>query len=134
VIGELVKNFGLGLALAMVSVTVGQSASTLTYDDILGKWCGVSSNPYWTNMLFSRDTLTITQLPKKTTVVFKVNHYEFTDTTVSVSYLAGGDRLSPTASGKEIFQATYADFGSDGKTMSQPAIPGRGAYHFMRCS
>jgi hypothetical protein len=133
-IRELVEKLGLGLAFAMISITAGQTAGKITYDDILGKWCGVSSNPNWTNMLFARDTLKITQLPAKTIKVFKVDQYEFTDTSVLVNFLAAGDPLAPTPAGKEVFQATYSDFSSDGKTMSQSAIPGRGAYHFKRCS
>jgi hypothetical protein len=134
-IGAWVKNFGLGLAFAMIFVVTAQSGGTLSYNNILGKWCGVSTNPNLTNMLFARDTLTITHLPQNTTTVFAVDHYEFTDTMVKLHYRASGTALTPVPS-KEIFRADYSDFSSDGKTMSQPAIPNinRGAYHFMRCS
>ena len=116
-IRALIKDLGLGLAFAMMFVATAQSASVLGYNDILGKWCGASNNPNWTNMLFARDALTITHLPQKKTTVFKVDRYEFTDTMVMIYYRPAAS-VPPPFSGKKTFKAIYSDFSSDRKTMS----------------
>jgi hypothetical protein len=132
VIRVLRRNLGLGVAAMTISVVTSQSASALAYNDILGKWCGVSSNLNWTNMLFARDVLTITHLPQKATTVFKIDHYEFTDTIVTVYYRSISPAPAPVP-GRKIFKAVYLNFSSDRKTMSQPAGVNQNAYRFTRC-
>ncbi len=126
------SSFIMGLTVVATVVGTSQSASALAYNDILGKWCGATSNLNWTNMLFARDVLTITHLPRKTTTVFKIDHYEFTDTMVTVYYRSAGPAPAPF-SDKKLFKAVYSNFSSDRKAMSQPAGINRDAYRFTRC-
>jgi hypothetical protein len=44
---EHYKRLFFGLMLAALSVANGKSAVALTQNDILGKWCGVRTNPNW---------------------------------------------------------------------------------------
>jgi hypothetical protein len=114
----------LGLVIATASVTNSVSAATLTYDNILGSWCGVNTNPHWVNAIFSRDSLTAIFLPNNSKTVFKIDHYEFTDTMVSVRYVKAD---------KTVTTVIYIDFSADDQTMIQAATDQSAIYHFTRC-
>jgi hypothetical protein len=126
------KSFILGMTVAIATVTMSESAATLSYDNILGNWCGQNSNPNLTNYLFARDTLTVTFLPDKTTSVLKIDHYDFSDSAVVVYYLAASPDKGSTP-GNMLFQVTYYNFGSDGQTMQQKPSDRGGLYRFKRC-
>ena len=128
------RSLGIGLVIAIAAISSGGSAVALTYDDILGKWCGVSTNPNLTNLLFSRDRLIVFHLANNTQTTLQVDHYEFTDTEVMLYYLAAGTAKTQQGSpGNERVYATYRDFGADGKTMIQVATKYAGQYRFIRC-
>jgi hypothetical protein len=131
-IGSLFKRFFFALVLATASVANVKSADTLTYDNILGKWCGAQTNPNWVNLLITRDALTITHLPNKVVNKLSIDHFEFTDTTAIIHYFAA-EALNGVA-GKNLFRVSYGDFGADGKSMVQlsNSVQPRDAY-YKRC-
>jgi hypothetical protein len=113
-------------------VTISESAATLSYNTILGKWCGLSSNPNLTNYLFARDTLTVTFLRGKSTSVLKVDHYDFSDSTVVLYYFAASPDEGGTP-GNTLVQVTFGNFSPDDQTMEQPPSDEGGLYRFKRC-
>jgi hypothetical protein len=127
----LLKRFVVSLAILILPVTTGAFAAMLSYDNILGSWCGMSINPYLTNLVFARDTLTVIHLPKNDRTVLKVDHYQFTDTAITLYYkYAGGDQTGTP--GNVTGHAVYSEFGADDKTMVQ-APSNNALYHFTRC-
>src|SRR5215471_6921379 len=118
--------------IAAALLASGESADALSYNDIFGKWCGSSADPNLTNITFSRDVLTITHLPTKNTAVLKIDHFDFTDSTITIYYFgAGAVQGTP---GNKPFYVWYGNFRPDGKAMSQLPInaPSR-PYSFTRC-
>jgi hypothetical protein len=109
-----------------------QGAGTLSYGNILGKWCGVTSNPNLTNYLFTRDTLTVNHLSNKQTVVLKLDNYEFSGAMVIVHYFAKSAKAGSVA-GNQRVDVTFGEFSADGKTMAQVKTSGSPAYLFVRC-
>jgi hypothetical protein len=135
VMSTLLRGFVIGLAFAMAAVTCSKSAVALTYDDILGTWCGAKTNPDWTNQLIARTTLTVVHLPQNSRTILKIDHFDFTDAIVTIYYLsAGRSQQSGTGiPGKVLTQVRYGDFGPNDKTMVQKSSDIGGAYHFTRC-
>ena len=127
----LLKRFVIGVAVVILPVNNGAFAAMLTYDSILGSWCGVSTNPYLTNLIFARDTLTVIHLPKNDRTVLKIDHYEFTDSEIIMYYKFAGGNQTGTP-GNVLGHSTYRDFGADDKTMVQ-APSNDALYHFTRC-
>jgi hypothetical protein len=128
----LLRNFVIGLAFAMATVTYSKSAVALTYDNIIGTWCGAKTNPNRTNQLIARATLTVVHLPENSRVVLKIDHFEFTDTTVTIHYFSAGPSEGGTP-GKVLTSVDYGDFSADGKTMVQKPSSAGGLYRFARC-
>jgi hypothetical protein len=116
----------------MTAVSVGHCAEALSYGNILGKWCGITSNPNLTNYLFTRDKLTVTHLSTKQTTVLKLAGYEFSDAKVVVHYYAKSAK-SGSVPGKERVDVTFGEFGADGQTMAQVKTSGSQPYKFVRC-
>jgi hypothetical protein len=135
VMSTLLRSFVIGLAFAMATVTSTKSAVAMTYDNIIGTWCGAKTNPNWTNQLIARTTLTIVHLPENSKVILKIDHFEFTDTNVTIHYYAAPGKQGGGTPGNKLTQVMYGDFSADGKTMVQGAsgIAGTGQYHFTRC-
>ncbi len=102
-VGFLARPF----AAAIVSVLVvaawptGARAGKLTYDDILGDWCG----EVW-NYNFTRDRLTVTYRDERAPRVMKIRRYEFAGEWISVRFRPRGGSV-------------FAEFGLDGRNMVQ---------------
>jgi len=122
----------VGLAIATATVTISASAAPLSYNSILGSWCGQSSNPNLTNYLFARDTLTVTFFPAKTKSVLKIDHYDFSDSAIVLYWLAASPDQGGT-SGNTLVQVTFGNFSSDDQTMQQQPNDEAGLYRFKRC-
>ena len=123
------KSFIVGLTMA-TTATTGESAAALSYDNILGKWCGLASNPNPSIDLFTRDALTVT-FPSRT-VVLKIDHYNFSDSTVIMHYFAAAPERGSTP-GQQVLNVTFENFSSDGQTMDQRPNEQGGRYRFKRC-
>lgn len=131
--GAWLKQLLIAAALATASLASGSAvAEELTYKDILGKWCGNKSNPNWVNLIITRDELAIVHLPNKARNVLKIDHFEFSDTGVTLHYFAAGALNG--VPGSNLFQVSYGDFGAGGKTMVQlhNTVQPRDA-HYKRC-
>jgi len=132
-LGAWLRRLLIASVLATASVASGSAvADALAYKDILGKWCGTKTNPNWVNLMITRDELTITHLPNKTRNVLKIDHFEFSDTAVTLDFFAAGALNG--VPGSNLFQVSYGDFGADGKTMVQlhNTVQPRDAY-YKRC-
>jgi hypothetical protein len=116
----------------MTAANAGHCAGALSYANILGKWCGVNSNPNLTNYLFTRDKLTVTHLSSGKTTVLKLDSYDFSDAVVVVHYFAKSATSGGTP-GKEKVDVTFGEFSADGKIMVQVKTSGSEAYRFVRC-
>jgi hypothetical protein len=128
----LLRNLVIGLAFAIAAITCSKSAVALTYDNIIGTWCGAKSNPNWTNQLIARNTLTVVHLPGNSRVVLNIDHFEFTDTTATIHYYSAGPSEGGTP-GKVLTRVLYGDFSADGRTMIQQPSKAGGLYRFTRC-
>jgi hypothetical protein len=117
---------------ATTGVANGKAGGALTHNDILGSWCGVKTNPNWTNLLVARDKLTITHLPGKGVNVLKIDHFSFTETQVTIHYFAA--EALKGVPGKNLFEVSYGNLSADGKTMVQlhSGVQPRD-YNFTRC-
>ena len=131
-IRNLLRSLVVGFTVATAAVTASASAATLSYDNILGNWCGVTSNPNLTNYFFTNGNLTVTFLPGRTTSTLTVDHYEFSDSTVVLFYLAASPKKGGTP-GNTLVQVTFENFSPDGQTMNQRPSEQGGLYRFVRC-
>ncbi len=131
-IREFLKSLIVGMTIATATVTMSESAATLSYNSILGSWCGLSSNPNLTNYLFARDTLTVTFFPAKTKSVLKIDHYDFSDSAI-VLYWFGASPNQGGTPGNTLLQVTFGNFSSDDQTMQQQPSDEAGLYRFKRC-
>lgn len=91
------------LALIMLAGLAG-GAYALSFKDIAGKWCGVSSN-----YNFSHNRLIVTFNNGSPTRNFKVTSYEFFDTKVTMHWLNEDKKLF----------TEFSEFSADGRTMAQ---------------
>jgi len=114
----------VALAAVIGVVAISTPATALSYKDILGKWCGVTSNPTMSNREFTRKTLISTVFPAGNKVVVTVDRYEFSPSTVKLYFTY--------PSGKHA-NVIYDRFSSDNKKMSQQETKGYGRYTFIRC-
>jgi hypothetical protein len=122
----------IATAPSSLSEAATAPAPAMTYDDIVGSWCGDSANPHWGNYLFAHDTVTITHLPGKKQTVLQVDRYEFTDKAVTLHYWAATGRGN--IPGDKPFTVQFGHFGSDNKTMVQEPDDTRGKpYRYTRC-
>jgi hypothetical protein len=131
-IGAIFRRFIIGLVFASVGIANGEAAGALTYNDILGRWCGAKTNPNWTNLLVARDKLTITHLPGKVVNVLKIDHFSFTETQMTIHYFAAG--ALEGVRGKNLFHVDYGNLSADGKSMVQLHNEVQPSdYNFTRC-
>ncbi len=100
------------------------TASTLSYEDILGTWCGAADNPNVTNYELSRQSLIVTFLPDRNKRAFNVDVYEFEPGVVTLYYF-------PTS--KDRRWVKFGEFSADRKQMVQLASEAGPRYVFRRC-
>jgi hypothetical protein len=126
------KSAFLGFLLALAA-TGGAGAASLSYDDILGNWCGSRSNPNWTNFRVSREQMIITHLPNRTRTPLKIDHFVFSDTDIVIFYLSAGTGTKAGTPGSMMSHVQFIRFGSDGQSMVQATSDVTGEYRFTRC-
>ena len=89
---------------AILTVGLAGAAHALTFKDIAGKWCGLT-----TNYQFNRDLLIVTFLDRSPTKRFKVTSYEYSADKVTMHWLNEGKKLF----------TEFSEFSADGRTMAQ---------------
>ena len=117
----------VGFTVATAAPT-SAPAATLAYDDILGSWCGTAAKGRQTKYVFTRETMVVTHPPDEKKRTLKIVRYEFTDTSVTVFYQAGGK--TGAEPGRNPFKVKFSEFGADRKTMYQDT---KDRYQFTRC-
>jgi hypothetical protein len=101
------RGLWLGFVVALtMAVSSGAQAAKLSYGNILGNWCGDV-----TDYSFTRTSLTVTFHSDKSTRVWKIKSYEFSDTWINVNWSFGGNTV-------------FAEFSDDGLRMAQQANTG----------
>ena len=123
------------LAGCLITIAAAGSgnAAALGYDDILGNWCGLKSNPNWTNFHVSRETLTITHLPEGNKIGLKIDHFEFDDDSVVIYYRSAGHGNQASRPGSVLSRVKFFRFSPDRASMNQATSDVSGEYQFNRC-
>ena len=80
------------------------SGAELSYKNIAGKWCGLT-----TNYEFSRDLLIVVFLDHSPTKRFTVTSYDYSDDKVVMHWVNNGEKL----------YTEFSEFSADGRTMAQ---------------
>ena len=130
--GTSLKSVLAGCLLAIAAVGSSHAAS-IGYDEILGNWCGMKSNPNWTNFHVSRGTLAITHLPNGDTIDLSIDHFEFSDTRVIIYYLSAGHGNQANKPGNVVSRVEFIRFSADRTSMFQATSDISGEYQFRRC-
>ena len=104
---------------ALALATTRAEARDLTYEDILGKWCGEGLT-----YTISRDRLTVTfrsgdEPPRRNTIT----DFAFDSDTVTINWLDSRNK-------NERVHTKFTEFSSDGRFMTQVSVRTR---HFRRC-
>ncbi len=94
---------GLALGLVLLAMPSVAKADKLNYEDILGKWCGET-----TNYVFSRASLIVTWHDSNDRRVLRIRRYEFSDDWINVIYRDDGNTV-------------FSEFSADGRRMAQQA-------------
>ncbi len=105
-------------AALFAAIPAAAQADKLTYNDILGAWCGEVFD-----YNFARDRLTVTYRDERAPLVLRIRRYVFADEWVNVIFRLGGNSV-------------FAEFALDGTSMAQqPATLGGGSPRrpFRRC-
>jgi len=82
----------------------GASGAELSYKNIAGKWCGLT-----TNYEFSRDMLIVVFLDHSPTKRFTVTSYDYSGDKIVMHWINNGEKL----------YTEFSEFSSDGRTMAQ---------------
>ena len=82
----------------------GSSSGALSFQNIAGKWCGLT-----TNYEFSRDLLIVTFLDGAPTKRFPVTGYDYVEDKIVMHWLNNGEKL----------YTEFSEFSSNGRTMAQ---------------
>ena len=100
------------------------TTTALSYDDILGTWCGEPGNPNPTQYELSRQSLIVTFLPARNKKAFNVDVYEFAAGVVTLYYFPNS---------KERRWVKFGEFSADRRQMAQLANEAGPRYAFRRC-
>jgi hypothetical protein len=84
--------------------TPRNSSGTLSFQNIAGKWCGLT-----TNYEFSRDLLIVTFLDHSPTKRFTITSFDYTDDKIVMHWLSNGEKL----------YTEFSEFSSNGRNMAQ---------------
>ena len=91
---------GMLAALALIATVTCAQAAKLNEDDILGKWCGET-----TNYVFTRGSLTVTWHNKNRRVL-RIRKIDFSEDEIDVQWRDGGNTV-------------FGEFSDDGRRMAQ---------------
>ena len=97
----------------------GGSAQALTFNDLSGKWCGSVSS-----YTFEAEAMVVTLYSDNTPRSYRVDSYDYADTTITVNWLRDADKLF----------TTFGEFSAVNLTMVQQASAGSPRREFKRCS
>lgn len=95
------KLAGMLAGLALLAAATGAQAAALSADDILGKWCGET-----TNYVFARNALTVTWHDRNDRRVLGIRKYDFSEEWINVIFDDGANTV-------------FAEFSADGRRMAQ---------------
>ncbi len=87
------------------SETPGASSDALSFQNIAGKWCGLT-----TNYEFSRDLLIVTFLDHSPTKRFTITSFDYTGDKIVMHWLSND---------REKLYTEFSEFSADGRTMAQ---------------
>lgn len=93
-------------------------AAALTFKNISGKWCGLT-----TNYVFRPDSLTVTFHDGTPTRKFKVTSYEYLGDTIKMHWVNKGENLF----------TDFSEFSADGRSMAQQKNEAGPRRPFRRC-
>ena len=123
----------LAVCLLTIEAAGSGNAAALGYDDILGNWCGMKSNPNWTNFNVTRGMLTITHLPEGNRIGLTIDHFDFDDDSVVIYYRSAGHGDQASRPGSVLSRVKFFRFSSDRRSMNQATSDISGEYQFNRC-
>lgn len=105
------------LACVLSAILVAEAAA-LTFKNIAGKWCGVT-----TNYVFTQSALTVTFHDGSPARKFEVTGYEYLGDTVKMHWVNKGEKL----------YTDFSEFAADGRTMAQQKNEAGPRRPFRRC-
>ena len=108
----------IAFAIAALSMCLSGQASALTFKNLSGKWCGLT-----TNYVFAKNSLTVVFHDGSPTRKFKVTNYEDLGDTVKMHWENKGEGLF----------TDFSEFSADGRTMAQQKSDAGPRRPFRRC-
>ncbi len=108
----------IAFLVVILSAGLVAEASALSFKNIVGKWCGET-----TNYQFTRDSLTVVFLSGSPTRKFKVTGYEYIGDTVKLHWINKGEKTF----------TDFSEFSADGRTMAQQKNEVGPRRPFYRC-
>jgi hypothetical protein len=107
------------LTVAALAIGAGGEAAALTFEDIVGKWCGSVSS-----YTFTQSRLIVVLYADNSRREYKVDDYQYEDDAVTVNWQRDGDKLF----------TKFSEFSSDNKRMAQQQNNAGPRREFKRCS
>jgi hypothetical protein len=108
----------IALLAAALAAGVATEATALSFKNIGGKWCGLT-----TNYIFTQNSLTVTFHDGTPTRKFQVTGYEYLGDTVKMHWLSKGEKL----------YTDFSEFSADNRTMAQQKNEAGPRRPFRRC-
>jgi hypothetical protein len=108
----------LAFFVVVVSLGLAGEAIALSFSDIAGKWCGLT-----TNYIFTRNSLTVVFHDGTPTRQFKVTSYEYLGETVKMHWESKGEKL----------YTDFSEFSADNRFMAQQKNEAGPRRPFKRC-
>jgi len=105
-----------GAALAIISA--GPAAAARVFEDISGKWCGVTSS-----YTFTPSRLIVMLYAGNSRREYKIDDYQYEEDAITVSWERDGDKLL----------TTFGEFSADNKFMAQQQNDVGPRREFKRC-
>lgn len=103
---------------AVLSAGLAGEAAALTFKNIGGKWCGLT-----TNYVFAQKSLTVTFHDRTPTRKFEVTSYDYLGDTIKMHWISKGEKLF----------TDFSEFSADGRTMAQQKNEAGPRRPFRRC-
>lgn len=103
---------------AVLTASVTGEAAALSFKNIAGKWCGLT-----TNYFFTQNSLTVSFHDGSPARKFQVTSYEYLGDTIKMHWVSKGEKLF----------TDFSEFSADNRTMAQQKNDAGPRRPFRRC-
>jgi hypothetical protein len=119
-VASILRNVAISAStVAALAIGASREAAALSFDDIVGKWCGSVSS-----YTFTQSRLIVVLYADNSRREYKVDDYQYEDDAITVNWQRDGDKLF----------TKFSEFSRDDKFMAQQPNDAGPRREFKRCS